>query len=209
MRDRERVLQSLEKVYRAAFQRAEDAGDQDRMSRLDLDYQRDQIQLEVLLDIRELLAAAGDPSDEGSTVSLLEKAQKSMTVESISQFRLEHQGWFSDKAIEAQKERINKIVSMIAFELQKREVELTPRQLVENFVSHHSTFSLLDDPVKRFFVVGKVSGDPSSYSTAFRSLGPHIRMIAFDEKLPPSLYERPDFGIAANQGLPVLLQKAP
>jgi len=76
MRDRERVLQSLEKVYRAAFQRAEDAGDQDRMSRLDLDYQRDQIQLEVLLDIRELLAAAGDPSDEGSTVSLLEKAQK-------------------------------------------------------------------------------------------------------------------------------------
>jgi hypothetical protein len=41
------------------------------MRRLDLDYQRDQLRLEVLLDIRELLS----PPDEAKTTSLLEKAQ--------------------------------------------------------------------------------------------------------------------------------------
>jgi hypothetical protein len=71
MRSRERVLNSLESVYRSAFTAAEGAGEATAMARLDLDYQRDQLQLEVLLDIRDLLAPdAGD-----KTVSLLEKAQ--------------------------------------------------------------------------------------------------------------------------------------
>ena len=71
MRHRERVLQSLENVYRSAFSAAETAGDTERMAALDLDYQRDQLQLEVLLDIRDLLA----PDVEDKTISLLEKAQ--------------------------------------------------------------------------------------------------------------------------------------
>jgi len=74
VRSRERVLQSLEKVYKSEFVSAESAGDEERMARLDLDYQRDQLQLEVLLDIRELLTPeAEDQTDK--TISLLEKAQ--------------------------------------------------------------------------------------------------------------------------------------
>ncbi len=72
MRSRERVLQSLEKVYRDVFSFAEKAGDTERMTKLDLDYQRDQLQLEVLLDIRELLT----PEQPDQTSSLLEKAQQ-------------------------------------------------------------------------------------------------------------------------------------
>lgn len=76
MRSRERVLQSLEKVYRSAFAEAEEAGDAARMRTLDLEYQRDQVQLEVLLDIRDLLSAPPAEPEEGGTVSLLEKAQQ-------------------------------------------------------------------------------------------------------------------------------------
>lgn len=72
MRNRERVLQSLENVYRAAFVSAEEAGDAATMARLDLEYQRDQLQLEVLLDLRELLT----PEQPDQTTSLLEKAQQ-------------------------------------------------------------------------------------------------------------------------------------
>lgn len=71
MRSRERVLQSLENVFREAFGAAEAAGDSERMEELDLDYQRDQLRLEVLLDIRDLLIS--EPED--TTTSLLEKAQ--------------------------------------------------------------------------------------------------------------------------------------
>jgi hypothetical protein len=45
------------------------------MSRLDLGYQRDQLQLEGLWDIRELVTPAEEPEAD-KTVSLLEKAQK-------------------------------------------------------------------------------------------------------------------------------------
>ena len=72
MRERDRVLQSLEKVYRGAFSSAEDREDRAEMARLDLEYQRDQIQLEVLLDIRDLLT----PTEVEKTTSLLEKAQQ-------------------------------------------------------------------------------------------------------------------------------------
>ena len=74
MRSRDRVLQSLENVYRTAFTAAEAAGDTERMETLDMDYQRDQLQLEILLDIRELLQP--EPEDSADkTISLLEKAQ--------------------------------------------------------------------------------------------------------------------------------------
>lgn len=75
MRSRDRVLQSLENVYRGAFSAAEEAGDTATMERLDLEYQRDQVHLEVLLDIRDLLLPE-EPADEDKTTSLLEKAQR-------------------------------------------------------------------------------------------------------------------------------------
>lgn len=76
MREREKILGNLESLYREEFQRAEDGGDQEAMARTDFDFQRDQLHLEILLDIRELLAAWETPKDaEGTTTSLLEKAQ--------------------------------------------------------------------------------------------------------------------------------------
>ncbi|GMV07070.1 MAG: hypothetical protein AMXMBFR53_33450 [Gemmatimonadota bacterium] len=73
MRHRERVLQSLEGIYREAFSAARERDDKGEMARLDLEYQREQIHLEVLLDIRDLLSA---PAAEGEKASsLLEKAQ--------------------------------------------------------------------------------------------------------------------------------------
>jgi len=67
------VLQSLDSVYRDAFRLAQERGDQGEMARLDLEYQREQIHLEVLLDIRDLLSSPGAEDEKGS--SLLEKAQ--------------------------------------------------------------------------------------------------------------------------------------
>lgn len=72
MRSRDRVLQSLEKVYRSAFSAAEESGDAETMARLDIGYQRDQLEMELLLDIRDLLA----PEEKDTTTSLLEKAQQ-------------------------------------------------------------------------------------------------------------------------------------
>jgi len=72
MRQRERLLQSLEGVFREAYRAAQAREDKEEMARLDFEYQRDQIHLEVLLDIRELLSPA--PAEEKGS-SLLEKAQ--------------------------------------------------------------------------------------------------------------------------------------
>jgi len=71
MRTRDRVLHSLENVYRGAFTTADDAHDSAAMGQLDLEYQRDQLKLEVLLDIRDLLIS----EKPDATTSLLEKAQ--------------------------------------------------------------------------------------------------------------------------------------
>ncbi len=76
MRDRQRIVGNLEELYRDAFRRAEKRGDEEGMAQLDFEFQRDQLRLEVLLDIRELLAAMDTKPDvEGKTTSLLEKAQ--------------------------------------------------------------------------------------------------------------------------------------
>ena len=56
-RPRERVLANLESIYREAYDRAKAAGEQARMADLDAAYQREQLLLEVLLDIRDALAA--------------------------------------------------------------------------------------------------------------------------------------------------------
>lgn len=75
MRDRGKVLASLETAFREAFALAEEAGDKDRMAELDLTFQRDQVMLEVLLDIRQALTAPPAADDVGSETSLLDKAK--------------------------------------------------------------------------------------------------------------------------------------
>ena len=76
MRDRQKILGNLDSLYREGFQRAEEDGNQEAMVGMDFDFQRDQLFLEALLDIRELLAVVDSGKDnEGETKSLLEKAQ--------------------------------------------------------------------------------------------------------------------------------------
>jgi hypothetical protein len=77
VRDRDQILNSLERVYRSAFQAAEAREDGAAMEKLDLGYQRDQVHLEVLLDIRDLLLATPEePSAEEKVGGLLDTAQK-------------------------------------------------------------------------------------------------------------------------------------
>ena len=73
MRDRQRILDNLEKLYRTELSR--DAGGEGAdPGRLDFEFQRDQLYLEVLLDLRGLLGESSE--DSSSTSSLLDKAQK-------------------------------------------------------------------------------------------------------------------------------------
>jgi hypothetical protein len=54
MRSRDRILANLESIYRESYDRAKEAGDRGRMIELDSGYMRDQLMLEILLDIRDL-----------------------------------------------------------------------------------------------------------------------------------------------------------
>jgi hypothetical protein len=64
-RSRERILANLESIYREAYNRAKAANDQARMTDLDAAYQREQLLLEVLLDIRDAFAAPAAPAGSG------------------------------------------------------------------------------------------------------------------------------------------------
>jgi hypothetical protein len=77
MRDRQRILASLEAAYREAFAAAQERDDRTTMERLDLEFQRDQVQLEVLLDVRDLLERPAElaDTDGGRATSLLDHAQ--------------------------------------------------------------------------------------------------------------------------------------
>jgi hypothetical protein len=52
-RSRDRIMQNLDTMYREAFERAKASGDDSQMATLDFAYRREQLYLEVLLDIRE------------------------------------------------------------------------------------------------------------------------------------------------------------
>jgi hypothetical protein len=69
-RPRDRILENLERVYREAYDRAKTAEDQERMFQLDASFQREQLLLEALLDIRDALHAIADAP---SSTSALEK----------------------------------------------------------------------------------------------------------------------------------------
>jgi len=63
-RKRQQILDNLDAVYREAYGRAEGAHDARLMADLDAAYQREQLLLEVLLDIRDALAGPASPARE-------------------------------------------------------------------------------------------------------------------------------------------------
>ena len=72
MRSRDRILANLENIYRESYDRAKTSGQEARMVELDSAYMRDQLMLEILLDIRDLFAVA--PAAAGG--SALEKLEQ-------------------------------------------------------------------------------------------------------------------------------------
>jgi hypothetical protein len=67
MRARDRILGNLEELYRETFERARAAGDARRVEELDAAYVRDQLMLEILLDIRDLFAVTPAAPTSGSS----------------------------------------------------------------------------------------------------------------------------------------------
>ena len=52
-RSRERIMANLEEMYREAFERAKQTGDDAQMATLDFAYRREQLYFEILLDVRD------------------------------------------------------------------------------------------------------------------------------------------------------------
>ena len=75
MRTRERILGNLESIYKESYERAQSAGDQGRMLDLESAYMRDQLMLEILLDIRDLFSVAPAASG-GSAIEQLEAIRR-------------------------------------------------------------------------------------------------------------------------------------
>ena len=73
MRPRDRILANLEAIYRESFDRAKEAAETNRMVDLENSYMRDQLMLEILLDIRDLFAVA--PAAPAKGTSALEKLE--------------------------------------------------------------------------------------------------------------------------------------
>lgn len=71
MRPRERILGNLEQIYRDSYAQAAEADNAARMADLDNAYMRDQLMLEILLDIRDLFAVA--PAAPSNDKTALEK----------------------------------------------------------------------------------------------------------------------------------------
>jgi hypothetical protein len=58
MRSRDQILSNLESIYRESFDRAKTSEDANRMADLDCAFVRDQLTMEILLDIRDLFSVA-------------------------------------------------------------------------------------------------------------------------------------------------------
>ncbi len=78
MRSRDKILTNLENIYREAYDRAKQAEDAGRMMDMDAAYQREQLLLEVLMDIRDAIHSIGDAADEKTALQKL-KALKKLT----------------------------------------------------------------------------------------------------------------------------------
>jgi len=66
-RPRAQILENLDSVYREAYERAKAAKDERRMADLDAAYQREQLLLEVLLDIRDGMSGPQKPKPPSET----------------------------------------------------------------------------------------------------------------------------------------------
>jgi hypothetical protein len=75
MRSRDRILGNLEAIYRESYDRAKKAADDGRMMDLESGYMRDQLMLEILLDIRDLFSVAPAASG-GSALEKLEAIRR-------------------------------------------------------------------------------------------------------------------------------------
>jgi hypothetical protein len=75
-RSREKILTNLENVYREAYDRAKQADDAGRMMDLDASYQREQLLLEVLMDIRDAIHSIGDEPNEKTALEKLQALRK-------------------------------------------------------------------------------------------------------------------------------------
>ena len=75
MRSRDRILANLETIYRESYDRASKAADEGRMIDLDSAFRRDQLMLEILLDIRDLFSVAPAASG-GSALEKLEALRR-------------------------------------------------------------------------------------------------------------------------------------
>lgn len=54
-RSRERIMANLDEMYREAFERAKQTGDDAQMATLDFAYRREQLYFEILLDVRDAM----------------------------------------------------------------------------------------------------------------------------------------------------------
>lgn len=54
-RTRTSILDNLEEMYREAFDRAKESGDESQLTSLDFAYRREQLYFEILLDIRDAM----------------------------------------------------------------------------------------------------------------------------------------------------------
>ncbi len=75
MRSRDRILANLENLYRESYDRAQKHKDEGRMIDLESGYMRDQLMLEILLDIRDLFSVAPAASG-GSALEKLEALRR-------------------------------------------------------------------------------------------------------------------------------------
>ncbi len=76
MRSRDKILTNLESIYREAYDRAKQAEDAGRMMDMDAAYQREQLLLEVLMDIRDAIHSIGDTPNEKTALQKLHALKK-------------------------------------------------------------------------------------------------------------------------------------
>ncbi len=75
-RPRKKILENLDAIYREAYERAKGLEDAGRMMDLDASYQREQLLLEVLMDIRDAVYTVGEASTEKSALGKLQALKK-------------------------------------------------------------------------------------------------------------------------------------
>jgi hypothetical protein len=75
MRPRDRILENLESIYRESYERSRTEGLASRMAELENAYMRDQLMLEILLDIRDLFSVA-PAAKGGSALETLERLRR-------------------------------------------------------------------------------------------------------------------------------------